>query len=77
MLIRIWTPLAITARVILFLLPCFTLVDRASAGARLKDIVTIEGVRENPLIGYGLVVGLNGTGDRRQTPPFASTTLPR
>ena len=30
---------------------------------RLKDIVTIKGVRENPIIGYGLVIGLNGTGD--------------
>lgn len=34
---------------------------------RIKDLTSIEGVRENPLIGYGLVVGLNGTGDRRQT----------
>src|SRR3954447_3876231 len=34
---------------------------------RLKDLVTIEGVRANQLIGYGLVVGLNGTGDRQQT----------
>lgn len=33
---------------------------------RLKEIVTIEGVRDNQLIGYGIVVGLNGTGDRRQ-----------
>jgi flagellar P-ring protein precursor FlgI len=30
---------------------------------RLKDLVSIKGVRENPLIGYGLVIGLNGTGD--------------
>jgi len=36
-------------------------------GTRLKDLVAIEGVRENQLIGYGLVVGLAGTGDRRQT----------
>src|SRR5213596_736527 len=35
--------------------------------ARLKDLVTIEGVRDNQLLGYGLVVGLAGTGDRRQT----------
>lgn len=34
---------------------------------RLKDLVTIEGVRPNQLVGYGLVVGLNGTGDRQQT----------
>lgn len=37
-------------------LPCF-------AANRLKDIVTIKGVRSNALIGYGLIVGLNGTGD--------------
>jgi len=36
-------------------------------GARLKELVTIEGARENQLLGYGLVVGLAGTGDRRQT----------
>ncbi|MFN7994717.1 MAG: flagellar basal body P-ring protein FlgI [Bryobacteraceae bacterium] len=35
--------------------------------ARLKDLATLEGVRENQLIGYGLVVGLAGTGDRQQT----------
>src|ERR1051325_7240985 len=39
----------------------------AGAASRLKELVTIEGVRDNQLIGYGLVVGLNGTGDRRQT----------
>jgi flagellar P-ring protein precursor FlgI len=36
-------------------------------GARLKELISVEGVRDNQLIGYGLVVGLNGTGDRRQT----------
>src|SRR5579875_399521 len=36
-------------------------------GIRLKDLVSIEGVRANQLVGYGLVVGLNGTGDRQQT----------
>ncbi len=35
--------------------------------ARLKDLVNIEGVRSNQLVGYGLVVGLNGTGDGDQT----------
>jgi flagellar P-ring protein precursor FlgI len=39
----------------------------AHGAARLKDIATIEGVRDNQLIGYGVVVGLNGTGDKRQT----------
>ena len=35
--------------------------------ARLKDITTVEGIRDNQLIGYGLVVGLNNTGDKQQT----------
>jgi len=39
----------------------------APAATRLKDLVSIEGVRDNQLVGYGLVVGLNGTGDKRQT----------
>ena len=41
---------------------------------RLKDISSIEGVRDNPLIGYGLVVGLKGTGDSQQT-IFTNQTL--
>ncbi|MFP5384983.1 MAG: flagellar basal body P-ring protein FlgI [Bacteriovoracia bacterium] len=48
------------------LLPFFLLAFAGSAianSSRLKDLVTIKGVRENPLIGYGLVIGLNGTGD--------------
>jgi flagellar P-ring protein precursor FlgI len=39
----------------------------AAHAMRLKDLVSIEGVRDNQLIGYGLVVGLAGTGDKRQT----------
>ncbi|MBI4715946.1 MAG: flagellar basal body P-ring protein FlgI, partial [Nitrospirae bacterium] len=35
--------------------------------ARVKDIAAIDGVRENPLVGCGLVVGLNGTGDKKGT----------
>jgi flagellar P-ring protein precursor FlgI len=38
-----------------------------ATATRLKDLVSVEGVRENQLIGYGLVVGLAGTGDRSQT----------
>ena len=34
---------------------------------RLKELISVEGVRDNQLVGYGLVVGLNGTGDKRQT----------
>jgi flagellar P-ring protein FlgI len=38
-----------------------------AAATRIKELASVEGVRDNQLIGYGLVVGLNGTGDRRQT----------
>ena len=39
----------------------------ATADIRIKELASIEGVRDNQLVGYGLVVGLNGTGDRKQT----------
>jgi flagellar P-ring protein precursor FlgI len=39
----------------------------AETGVRLKELATLEGVRDNQMLGYGLVVGLAGTGDRRQT----------
>src|ERR1022692_5170831 len=53
-------------RAILFCTACGLLQPPARA-ARLKDLVSVEGVRENPLIGYGVVVGLAGTGDRQET----------
>lgn len=43
--------------------------------SRIKDIVDIEGVRENQLVGYGLVVGLNGTGDGLSNSPFTQQSL--
>ncbi len=47
----------------------------ASAKSRIKDIVEFEGVRENMLVGYGLVVGLNGTGDTLRNAPFTKQSL--
>lgn len=41
--------------------------DATAHRVRIKDVATIEGVRENQLIGYGIVVGLSGTGDSQQT----------
>ena len=43
--------------------------------ARVKDVSTIEGIRDNQLVGYGLVVGLRGTGDSSQTVFPAQTLL--
>ena len=39
----------------------------ATTPMRLKELTSVEGVRDNQLVGYGIVVGLNGTGDKRQT----------
>jgi flagellar P-ring protein precursor FlgI len=47
--------------------PALRSEDDTPAVTRLKDLVTLEGVRDNQLIGYGLVVGLAGTGDRQQS----------
>ncbi len=42
---------------------------------RIKDLASVQGVRDNPLIGYGLIVGLNGTGDSTNTAPFTTQSL--
>jgi flagellar P-ring protein precursor FlgI len=47
----------------------------AAAASRIKDVVEFEGVRENMLVGYGLVVGLNGTGDSLRNSPFTRQSL--
>jgi flagellar P-ring protein precursor FlgI len=57
-----------------FLLLLLVLPAAPARAARLKDLVSIEGVRDNQLVGYGLVVGLAGTGDRRQA-TFSAQSL--
>ncbi len=47
----------------------------AFAKSRIKDVVAFEGVRENQLTGYGLVVGLNGTGDNLRNAPMTRQSL--
>ncbi|MDX2028026.1 MAG: flagellar basal body P-ring protein FlgI [Alphaproteobacteria bacterium] len=47
----------------------------AHAVSRIKDVVDFEGVRDNMLVGYGLVVGLNGTGDTLTNAPFTARSL--
>jgi flagellar P-ring protein precursor FlgI len=58
---RVLIPLLIIACQI-----CFS-AETEPRKVAVRDIASVEGVRENPLVGYGIVVGLNGTGDRRQT----------
>ena len=43
---------------------CLGLLAPAAHAERLKDLVSVAGVRENQLLGYGLVVGLDGSGDQ-------------
>jgi flagellar P-ring protein precursor FlgI len=52
------------------LVAVMTLVSLDAAAERVKDLASILGVRENQLLGYGLVVGLDGTGDQTATTPF-------
>jgi flagellar P-ring protein FlgI len=62
---------------LVFVLACGALPPAAPAAhaERLKDLVSIQGVRDNALIGYGLVVGLDGTGDQTTETPFTTQTL--
>jgi len=47
----------------------------AARAERLKDLASIQGVRSNPLVGYGLIVGLDGSGDQVRQAPFTQQSL--
>jgi flagellar P-ring protein FlgI len=64
----------VLAAVLLVAAPAAAQLEPAAGAARLKDIASVQGAAQTPLIGYGLVVGLNKTGDRRQT-IFSAQTL--
>ncbi len=57
------------------LLASLALIPAAYGQSRIKDLANVEGVRENMLVGYGLVVGLPGTGDRIRNTPFTRESL--
>ncbi|RQP25086.1 flagellar basal body P-ring protein FlgI [Piscinibacter terrae] len=46
-----------------------------ASATRLKEVASVQGVRSNPLVGYGLVVGLDGTGDQTTSAPFTTQSL--
>ncbi len=50
-------------------------IELFAGNVRIKDIVSFEGVRDNQLLGYGLVVGLKGTGDDLKSSPFSKETI--
>lgn len=64
--------LGVIALIMFFIL---NTVAYAAGTTRIKDIVDFEGVRDNQLVGYGLVVGLNGTGDSLGNSPFTEQSL--
>lgn len=62
-------------RLVAFLMLVVTLASSAAQADRIKDIAGIAGVRSNQLVGYGLVVGLDGTGDQVIQAPFTVQSL--
>jgi flagellar P-ring protein FlgI len=50
-------------------------LSAVDAGTRIKDITSVKGIRVNQLVGYGLVVGLNGTGDTLRNSPFTQQSV--
>lgn len=68
-------PISAISRVLLALSILFLSTGATSAASRIKDIVDFEGVRDNLLVGYGLVVGLNGTGDKLADGHFTKQSL--
>jgi len=60
-------------RTLIFLL--LMLIPQLAAAERIKELASVEGVRSNALIGYGIVVGLNGTGDTSNSSPFTINSI--
>ena len=73
--LKLLHPVRRAALVLAVAVACLAWTNTVMAQSRIKDIVDIEGVRENILIGYGLVVGLNGTGDSLSSNVFTKQSL--
>lgn len=65
----------ITRTSIHFILLCAFFLASAGYSVRIKDIASLAGVRSNQLVGYGLVVGLDGTGDKTSVAPFTDQSF--
>jgi flagellar basal body P-ring protein FlgI len=59
----------------LSLMVAIVFYSNISIAERIKDITSISGIRSNPLIGYGLVVGLDGSGDQTNQTPFTTESF--
>ena len=69
------TPASRLVRLVMILALLLVMAQAASAASRIKDIADFEGIRDNQLIGYGLVVGLRGTGDSLRNAPFTEEIM--
>ena len=59
----------------LMLIMYLAIISSTAYGERIKDIATVAGVRSNQLVGYGLVVGLDGSGDQTSQAPFTIQSM--
>ncbi|WP_312629475.1 flagellar basal body P-ring protein FlgI [Scandinavium sp.] len=59
----------------LFFIGIVSLMPGKAQAERIRDLVSVQGVRSNALMGYGLVVGLDGTGDQTMQTPFTTQSL--
>lgn len=71
---RVWRA-AIVLITLALAAPAAALFSTSASAERIKDIATVAGVRGNQLVGYGLVVGLSGTGDQTSQTPFTIQAL--
>jgi len=62
-------------RLLMIAMVSFLMVAPSGATSRIKDITSLQSARENQLIGYGLVIGLQGTGDSLRSAPFTEQSL--
>jgi len=65
----------ISTAAVRYMLMCCVFTAEVAASSRIKDIADFEGIRENQLVGYGLIVGLNGTGDNIKSIDFTKESL--
>ncbi len=64
-----------TKTLLVGLIVCLSLAAQSASAERIRDLTTVQGVRDNALIGYGLVVGLDGSGDQTMQTPFTTQSL--
>ncbi len=67
--------MSVRARLLAAALVLVAALGSASAAVRIKDVASLGGMRENQLVGYGLVVGLQGTGDSMRNAPFTEQSM--